>query len=127
MIELAHSYGESDIDISCIAQKHNMLIDAFDEVIKQLKESGYIGQRNNKLYLHYSPDNISIWDIIKNVDKGNLHRIESIELSNKQCHETSTTTMINKEMETIAKIIQYRLERHKLSAWCKKVHKIIYV
>lgn len=127
MFELAPYYKESGITILSIAQKHNLPIDTFDIVIEQLIKSGYISQKENKLYLQYSPDNISIWDIIKCVDEGNLHRVESLESSDTQSHHTSAITMIDKEMSTIAKIVQYRLERHKLSAWSQKVHKIIYV
>lgn len=127
MFELAPYYKKLGITISSIAQKHDLPIDAFDIFIEQLIKSGDISQKENKLYLQYSPDNISIWDIIKCVDEGNWYRVESLESSGSQSHHTSAITMIDKEVTTIAKIFNTASTSQALCLESKKVHKIIYI
>lgn len=127
MIELAHNYVESDADMSGIAQKRNLTTDAFYGIIEQLKKSCYISQWSNNLYLHSSPYEISIWDIIQSVDNGDMCRFEPIECSGMHCSQRSAITMINEEMGAIEQMIQYRLKRHKLSSWSERVHKTIYI
>lgn len=122
MLELAHSYGETSVDISCIARKYNLLVHALDGIIKQLEKAGYIIRIKNKLSLQISPDEISIWNIVDSIEC-----TESKELLNKPSNQTTTTTMINKEMDVMLKMIQHRLQRYKLSAWSKKVSKMIYI
>lgn len=122
MIELARSYGETDVDITSITRKYDLLANALDGIIKQLEQSGYVIRIKNKLSLQIPPDKISIWDIVEDIQCD-----ESKELLSKPSDQTTTTTMINKEMDIMLKMIQYRLQRYKLSAWSEKASKMIYI
>lgn len=122
MIELARSYGETDVDITSITRKYDLLANALDGIIKQLEQSGYVIRIKNELSLQIPPDEISIWDIVEDIQCD-----ESKELLSKPSDQTTTTTMINKEMDIMLKMIQYRLQRYKLSAWNEKASKMIYI
>lgn len=122
MIELARSYGETDVDITSITRKYDLLANALDGIIKQLEQSGYVIRIKNELSLQIPPDKISIWDIVEDIQCD-----ESKELLSKPSDQTTTTTMINKEMDIMLKMIQYRLQRYKLSAWSEKASKMIYI
>lgn len=120
MIELARSYGKTGVDISYITRKYNLLVHVLDGIIEQLEKSGYIIRIKNKLSLQIPPDEISIWNIVESIEFS-----ESKELLSKSSDQT--TTMINMEMDAVLKMVQYRLQRYKLSAWSEKASKIIYI
>lgn len=122
MIELARSYAKTGVDISCIARKNNLLVHALDGIIEQLEKSGYISRIDNKLSLQIPPDKISIWNIVESIECN-----ESKELLSKPSAQATTTIMINKEMDVVLKMVQYRLQRYKLSAWSEKASKMIYI
>lgn len=128
MIELAHVYGKQSVEISDVAIKHNLLVHAFDGIAEALDMSGYIIQQDGQLSLQIPPDKISIWDIVESIDKDRIGGKEAVESqTDKQLPRTSTTIMVDKEIEIISKIVRFRLQRYKLSAWCEKASKTIYI
>lgn len=122
MVELARSYAKTGVDISCIARKYNLLAHFLDGIIEQLEKSGYIILIDNKLSLQIPPDKISIWDIVESIECN-----ESKKLRSDLSAQTTTTIMIDKEMDVVLKMVQYKLQRYKLSAWSEKASKMIYI
>lgn len=128
MIELAHVYGKQGVEISGIAVKHNLPVHAFDGIAEVLNMSGYIIQQDGQLSLQISPDKISIWDIVESTDKDRIGGKEAIESqTDKQLPRTSTTIMVDQELEIISKTVRFRLQRYKLSTWSEKASKMIYI
>lgn len=122
MIELARSYGETDVDIASIIRKYDLLANALDGIIKQLEQSGYVIRIKNELSLQIPPDKISIWDIVESIECN-----DSKEFLSKQSAQTTIAMMIDKEMDAVLKMVQYRLQRYKLSTWSEKASKMIYI
>lgn len=126
MIELAQVHKEDGIEISGLSKKYNLPKSAFDRIIEGLKQVGYIVHRDDRLFIRVEPDKISIWDIVDSIDR--IQKPEFTELTqDKQQLPTSTAIMVNKEIEVVLKVIQYRLQRHKLSEWSEKASKMFYI
>lgn len=123
MTELARSYGETDVDITSITRKYDLLANALDSIIKQLEQSGYVIRIKNELSLQIPPDKISIWNIVESIE---CNESKEFFLS-KQSAQTTITMMIDKEMDVVLKMVQYRLQRYKLSTWSEKASKMIYI
>lgn len=125
MIELAQVHKNEGVGVATLSERYNLPDSAFDGIIGGLEQAGYVVHRDERLFLQVEPDRISIWDIVESVDK--IQEPELTELiQDKKQSPTSTAIMVNKEIEVVLKMIQHRLQRHKLSAWSERASKLFY-